>query len=138
VSVLAAPKIVITWTLLLLVVIAGCSRPATPREAVGAYAMNKGKARDTLVIYANGTYSRRYAVFGAPIVVDSGRWTWDPIKTEHVLTLEKFVPRWNDELYPPTQATPGFWPAEPERKFDGTVIIPVETHLGWAYVRVQR
>jgi hypothetical protein len=131
-------KKVIAHALSLIVVIAACSRPATQDEALGAYAMNKGKARDTLIVYPNGTYARRYAARGAAlVVVDSGRWTWDTHKTEQFLTLEKFIPRWNDELYPPTRATPGFWPARPERRFDGTVSIPVERDLGWAYVRVQ-
>ena len=128
---------VIGHALSLIVVIGACSRPATRDEAVGAYAMNKGKARDTLIVYSNGTYTRRYAVPGAVVVADSGRWTWDTLKTDHFLTLEKFIPRWNDELYPPTRATPGSWPATPERRFDGTVSIPVEGDLGWAYVRVQ-
>jgi hypothetical protein len=131
-------KKVIAHALSLIVVIAACSRPATQDEALGTYAMNKGKARDTLVVYPNGTYARRYAVPGAAIVVDSGRWTWDTLKTEQSLTLEKFIPRWNDELYPPTRATPGVWPTRPERRFNGTVRIPVEGDLGWAYVRVQR
>jgi len=116
---------------------AACSRPATKDEAVGAYAMNEGRAHDTLIIYPNGAYARRYAARGAPVVVDSGRWTWDTTRTEQFLTFEKFIPRWNDELYPPTRATPGFWPARPERRFDGTVRIPVVRDLGWAYVRVQ-
>ena len=127
----------ITCVLSFIAVISACSRPATQDEALGTYAMNKGKARDTLIVYPNGTYARRYAVPGAAIVVDSGRWTWDTLKTERILTLEKFVPRWNDELYPPTRATSGFWSARPERRFDGTVNIPVERDIGWIYVRVQ-
>jgi hypothetical protein len=127
----------ITYSLSMIVVIAACSRPATKDEALGAYAMNKGKAHDTLIVYPNGAYARRYAAPGADIVVDSGRWTWDAIKTEQFLTFEKFIPRWDDELYPPIRATPGFWPARPERRFDGTVSIPVERELGWAYVRIK-
>jgi len=30
-------------------------------EAVGAYAMNKGKAHDTLIVYSSGAYVRGYA-----------------------------------------------------------------------------
>ena len=128
---------VIAGALSLIVVIAGCSRPATQDEAVGAYAMNKGKARDTLIIDPNGTYARRYSVPGAATVVDSGRWTWDTLQTEQPLTLEQFTPRWNDELYPPTRATPGVWPARPERRFNGAVSIPVPGDLGWAYIQVR-
>ena len=128
---------VIAGALSLIVVIAGCSRPATQDEAVGAYAMNKGKARDTLIIYPNGAYARRYSVPGAATAVDSGSWTWDTLKTEQPLTLEQFVPRWNDELYPPTRATPARWPARPERGFRGAVSIPVPGDLGWAYIHVR-
>jgi len=92
---------VITHALSLIVVIGACSRPATQDEAMGAYAMNKGKARDTLIVYPNGTYARRYAASGAATVVDSGRWTWDTVKTEHFFTLEKFIPRWNDDTQVP-------------------------------------
>jgi hypothetical protein len=126
----------IACSLSLLVALAACSRPATKDEALGAYAMNKGKARDTLIVYPNGAYARRYAAPGAVMVVDSGRWIWNSIKTEQVLTFENFIPRWNDELYPPTRATPVNWPTRPERRLGGTIKIPVEGDLGWAYVRV--
>jgi hypothetical protein len=99
--------------------------------------MNKGKAHDTLIVYANGAYMRRYAAPGAAIVVDTGRWTWDTVDTEQFLALERFIPRWDGELYPPLAPIPGFWPARPERKSDGTVSIPVERDLGWAYVQRQ-
>ena len=104
---------------------------------MGVYAMNKGKAHDSLTVYPNGAYARRYAAPGARPVVDSGRWTWDTISGEQFLTLEKFIPRWDDELFPPTRATPGFWPARPERKVGGSITIPVERDVGWAYVQVR-
>jgi hypothetical protein len=126
----------IAWSLSVVVAIAACSRPATKDEALGAYAMNKGKAHDTLIVYPNGAYARRYKAPGAAIVVDSGHWTWDSNKTEHVLTFENFIPRWNDELYPPTRATPAIWRTRPERRLGGAIKIPVEGDLGWAYVRV--
>jgi len=50
---------IIRW-LALIVVIAACSRPATRDEALGVYAMNKGKAHDTLIVYRNGVYARRF------------------------------------------------------------------------------
>ena len=128
---------VIKGALSMIVAFAACSRPATKDEALGAYAMNKGKAHDTLIVYPNGAYARRYTAPGTDIVVDSGRWTWDTTKAEQSLTFEKFIPRWNDELYPPTRATPGSWPARPERRFDGSVSIPAERGLGWAYVRIK-
>ena len=128
--------IAITRWLALTVVIAACSRPATKDEALGVDAMNNGKGHDTLIVYPNGVYARRYAVPGAPIVVDSGRWSWDSIKSERVLTFENFIPRWNDELYPPTRAAPVNWRTRPERRLGGTIRIPVEGDLGWAYVRV--
>jgi len=128
----------IARTLSLIVVMAACSRPATKDETIGAYAMNKGKAHDTLIVYPNGTYARRYRASGASLVVDSASWTWDTTKTGTPLTLEKFVPRWNDELYPPTRATPGSWAVSPQRRFNATVRIPADGDLGWAYVRIRR
>jgi len=93
--------------LIVIIVLAACSRPATKEEAVGVYAMNKGKARDTLTVYPTGAYSRRYT-----------------------------APRWDYELFPPTRGAPGFWPARPERRVGGSVRIPVERDIGWAYVQV--
>jgi hypothetical protein len=123
--------------LALIGVVTACSRPATKEEVVGLYTMNKGKASDTLRVYPNGAYARRYAAPGVASVVDSGRWTWDTVNGAQFLTLEKFIPRWDDELFPPTRAAPGFWPARPERTIRGSVTIPVERDLGWAYVQVR-
>jgi len=123
-------------SLIVIIVLAACSRPATKEEAVGVYAMNKGKAHDSLTVYPNGEYSRRYTAPGAASVVDSGRWTWDTINGKQFLTLEKFTPRWDYELFPPTRGAPGFWPARPERRVGGSVRIPVERDIGWAYVQV--
>jgi hypothetical protein len=131
------PMLPLRHTLPLIVMIGACSRPATKDEAVGTYAMNRGKAHDTLIVYPNGAYARRYLAPGAAAVVDTGRWTWDTVNTEQFLTFEKFIPRWDGELYPPATSTPGFWPARPERRSDGTVSIPVERDLGWAYVRLK-
>ena len=51
----------LTHFLALILVVAACSRPAMKDEAVGAYAMNKGKAHDTLIVYSSGAYVRGYA-----------------------------------------------------------------------------
>jgi len=125
-------------SLIVMIVLAACSRPATKEEAVGVYVMNKGKAHDSLTVYPNGAYSRRYAAPGAASVVDSGRWTWDTINGEQFLTLEKFTPRWDYELFPPARGDPGFWPARPERRAGGSVRIPVERDIGWFYIQVRR
>ena len=87
---------VIKGALSMIVAFAACSRPATKDEALGAYAMNKGKAHDTLIVYPNGAYARRHKAPGAEIVVDSGRWTWDTTKNgtvSHIRELHSEVER---------------------------------------------
>jgi hypothetical protein len=120
------------------ILLVACSRTATKDEAIGAYAMNKGKAHDTLVVYSNGSYVLRYTAPGTVAVVDTGRWTWDTTNNEQFLTFEKFIPRWRAEFAGPARLRPGFWLARPERSFFGTITIPVVRDVGWAYVHLPR
>ena len=130
---LKALSLTITFTSVLL----ACSRPAARDEVVGTYAMNAGKAHDTLVIYSNGVYVRRYTSPGALTVTDSGRWTWDKVGEEERLSFEKFIPRWHDEPSRRVPKVPGFWSAKPERNWRGEITVLVERDLGWAYVRLK-
>ena len=115
-----------------------CTRAVPPEEASGTYVMNRGRAADTLVVHAGGTYVRRYAAPGRVVVTDSGRWSIDHIGRERVIGFAAFTPRWRSETFPGA-APPavGWWPVQPERAaLGGEVRLPVSDDLGWAYVRV--
>jgi hypothetical protein len=102
--------------------------------------MNQGRAADTLVVRADGSYWRRYVAPGQAPVTDSGRWAVERVTGEALIGFENFAPRWQSETFPGVPGLPGargLWPVAAERTLAGTVKLPVNDDLGWAYIRVR-
>ena len=119
------------------VILASCSVPASLDWVPGTYVMNRGRAADTLVVRANHSYERRYAMPGAAAVIDHGAWSVDTIEEHRYVTFEPFVARWKAETDPTgTAPTSGFWPVQPERTMTGAIVLNVNSDLGWEYRRI--
>ena len=103
---------------------------------MGVYVMNRGGAADTLLVREGGTYVRRYAAPGRPVIAYSGRWTVDTVGSRRVVRFAAFAPRWRAESAAVERQLVGWWPVRPERTARGTVRLPVDEEQGWAYVRV--
>lgn len=119
------------------VILAACTVPASLDSVPGMYVMNRGRAADTLVVRANHTYERRYALPGSAAVIDHGAWSVDTIETDTYVTFERFVARWEAETDPSGRAPQrAFWPVQPERTMSGAIVLTVNSDLGWEYRRV--
>lgn len=118
--------------------------PIDHREVPGTYVMNLGRAADTLLVNAGGTYRRSYAIPNEPVTIDSGTWVITMYHGDEVVAFSNFSQRWRNETEGTGSArhrapiTADVWRAVPERSLWGRLQLPVEPDLQWRYERVKR
>ena len=120
-----------------LLVATSCSRPVPPDAVPGTYVMNHGRAADTLVVRAGGTYVRRYAAPGQPLAIDSGTWHVDSLAGEQMLGFDRFATRWEAEtpFASDRDTVPVLWLVSAKRDARRGVRLVVNDDLDWAYIR---
>ena len=118
--------------------------PIDHRGIPGTYVMNLGRAADTLIINAGGTYRRIYAIPNQPVTIDSGTWVITMYHGDEVVAFSDFWQRWRAETEGTGSARhrapmiADVWRAVPERSLWGRLQLPVEPELQWMYVRAKR
>jgi hypothetical protein len=119
-----------------LLVTSSC-RGVPPDAVPGTYVMNHGRASDTLVVRAGGTYIRRYAAPGQPPAIDSGTWSVDTASRGQMLGFDRFPTRWDAEtpFASDRDTVRGLWLTIAHRDVRGRVRLVVDDDLDWAYVR---
>ena len=125
-------------TLLAAALVASSCRRSVPPDAVpGTYVMNHGRAGDTLLVRAGGTYVRRYTAPGQPLAIDSGTWSVDTLLNDGMLGFNSFLTRWDAEVpfASGRDIFRGLWLTIAQRDFRGSVRLIVDDDLDWAYVR---
>lgn len=132
------------WALLPILMVACGALPIDHREVPGTYVMNLGRAADTLIVEARGTYRRIYAMPDQPVTIDSGTWSIQQYHGDEVVAFSNFWQRWRGETEGTGAArhrapiTPDNWRPVPERSWWGRMQLPVEPDLQWIYVQVKR
>src|SRR5688572_9259017 len=73
-----------------------CTPRASPREVPGTYVLARGPAIDTLIVHADGRWSRRLTVEGRAIRSDTGSWSVEQVTGENRIVLRI----WTQSLQP--------------------------------------
>lgn len=115
----------------------GCARAVDAPRLPGTYVAARGPLHDTLVVRADGRWTRRAGVAGRRVLADSGRW-WTGYDGEGWRTVgfDGFV------LSPDLEGRGGrgTWYVSPERPLFGLLAarLPAGADSDEAYVRVGR
>ena len=129
-------RVVIAFAFGLAVASQGCTRVLDdPAEIAGTYVLNRGPARDIIVLQPQGRYVRTYAPPGGATVTESGTWEVDRSSGEPRVVLSDWVPRWRAQHFPNVPMRPGYWSTPAERGFGGAVRLNVSRDNGLAYIR---
>ncbi len=79
----------VTLCLALPIALLACSRPALP--FAGRYVLERGNARDTLVLLPNGTYHHTTAFIDQRVLADSGTWRITTVDGQQRLQINRWV-----------------------------------------------
>ena len=111
---------------------AACTPRASPREVPGTYVLARGPAIDTLIVHADGRWTRRLTVEGRAIRSDTGSWSVEKVTGENRIVFENLDPE------PPTDGSTrsGMWAVAAERPLFGQTRLPVSYDLDIAFIRV--
>jgi len=133
-------------TLLVILVLVGCSRRIAPADVAGRYTANRGNGVDVLEIRKDGLYSYTCKLGKTPDFENTthwpqasieatdfrneGRWNLHYDEGEPRITLDHFQACARDYRRPP-----GLWDVPVERSLFGTIRLPIDSDVGFYFVK---
>jgi hypothetical protein len=124
--------------LTLLALLAACNQPSGSAHFVGSYLLDRGRARDTLLLLADGRYRHTTAIEAHALLSDSGTWRVTVVEGQPRLQLNQWV-LWSvtDSGQQQLAADAGTWYARVDTLPDGSIALPLGGDQPGAFVAIR-